>query len=149
MAGSQTDGRKAALTAATIVAVGMIAQQVAAKAARDAFFLSEFPATALPTVMIAGAAVSLIVVLVMSRAMTRWGPARVVPVVFGAESDARRTRWNVLFGGWLAGYENVYVPARRREVVERGWFTMLFGLFSHNWGPAGSHTSLLWFIHFG
>ena len=84
MAGSETDGRKAALTAATIVAVGMIAQQVAAKAARDAFFLSEFPATALPTVVIAGAAVSLIVVLVMTRAMTRWGPARVVPVVFGA-----------------------------------------------------------------
>ncbi len=93
MPSSEKSGRTAALTAATLVAVGMIAQQVAAKATRDAFFLSEFPATALPAVMIAGAGVSLIVVLLMSRAVTRWSPARVVPFVFAASGALFLAEW--------------------------------------------------------
>lgn len=67
-----------ALGAATV----MIAQQVAGKAARDALFLSHFDVSELPKAVIAGALVSLIAVFAMARALTRFGPARTVPVAF-------------------------------------------------------------------
>jgi hypothetical protein len=73
--------RTAALSA-TAVAIFMIAQQVAGKAARDAFFLSVYDATALPAVMVSAAVLSVVVVITMARAITRLSPARVVPAVF-------------------------------------------------------------------
>ncbi len=64
------------------VAVVMIAQQVAGKAARDALFLSHFDVTQLPKAVIAGALVSLLGVLAMTHLLTRFGPGRAVPSVF-------------------------------------------------------------------
>lgn len=67
---------------AIVAATTMIAQQVAGKAARDALFLSYFEVAHLPKAVIAGAIVSLAGVLGMSRLLTRFGPARVVPAAF-------------------------------------------------------------------
>ena len=93
VADSETAARRGAQAAAIAVAVAMIAQQVASKAARDALFLTHFPATSLPSVMIGGAAISLVVVLVLSRSMSRLSPARVVPVAFGASALLFAAEW--------------------------------------------------------
>lgn len=60
----------------------MIAQQIAGKATRDALFLTSYAATELPKAMIASAAISVAGVLIMSRLLVRYGPARLVPVAF-------------------------------------------------------------------
>jgi hypothetical protein len=60
----------------------MVAHQVAGKAVRDSFFLSHHPASDLPRVVIAAAAVSILLVLVSARLMGRFGPARTVPAGF-------------------------------------------------------------------
>jgi len=71
---------------AIVAATTMIAQQVAGKAARDALFLSYFDVAHLPKAVIAGALVSLAGVLCMSRLLTRFGPARVVPAAFAGSA---------------------------------------------------------------
>ena len=60
----------------------MIAAQVGGKVVRDSFFLSAFDVAKLPY-MVAGAAIgSVLAALLASRAMTRFGPNRVVPAAF-------------------------------------------------------------------
>lgn len=84
----------AVVAAATLVAFAMIAQQVAATATRDAFFLTHYPATALPPVMAGAVALSFAVVLLLSRLLARFSPARVAPCFFALNG--------VLFAGeWL------------------------------------------------
>ena len=60
----------------------MLAHQVAGKAVRDSFFLSSHPASALPVMVMSAAAVSLIFVLAFARAISRFGPRRIVPLGF-------------------------------------------------------------------
>jgi len=67
---------------AAIVAVAMIAQQIASKAARDTLFLATYDAEQLPQVMLASAGLALVGVLFVSQLVARLGPARVVPVFF-------------------------------------------------------------------
>jgi ATP/ADP translocase len=70
------------ITVATVASTAMIAQQVAGKAVRDGFFLSNFPATDLPKAMIGGAILSFIGALILSRVLSRLGPRRVTPLLF-------------------------------------------------------------------
>jgi len=80
---SSTD---AAVRAATLCAAGMIAHQVAAKATRDALFLSAFEVSALPGMFAAAAACALAVGRVSAVAMVRLGPGRLVPIAFLASA---------------------------------------------------------------
>ena len=68
---------------ATVGAAVMIAQQVASKAVRDGFFLTEYSVTVLPYMMLASAAVSFAVALVFGRLMGAFSPREVVPRMFG------------------------------------------------------------------
>ncbi len=79
---------------AALCAVLLIAQQVGSKAVRDTLFLSNFPVTKLPFMVMGAAAVSIIMVLITSRAMTRFGPAWLVPRALLASAT-------VLVGEWL------------------------------------------------
>lgn len=74
----------------------MIAGQIAAKATRDAIFLSTFSITDLPQMLIAAAVVSIIMVLVVSRGMVRWGPQRLVPLAFLASSLVYVGLWGLM-----------------------------------------------------
>ena len=76
------DEVKAAAFSASLCAAAMLAHQVAAKAARDAFFLTAFPVTMLPRITVVSAIVSVVVVLLSARAMTRLTPGRLVPRFF-------------------------------------------------------------------
>jgi AAA family ATP:ADP antiporter len=81
--------------AAAVTSGLLIAQQVAGKAARDALFLSSFDVAHLPGAMAAGAATSLLAVYLLSRSLTRHGPAAIVPVLFAASSVAFMLDWLV------------------------------------------------------
>jgi ATP/ADP translocase len=65
-------------TIAAFMAAALVGQQVAGKAIRDALFLSTFPVTALPWVMIAAALMSIGAAFVFSRAMSIRSPFRVM-----------------------------------------------------------------------
>ena len=64
----------------------MIAEHVASKAVRDAFFLSTFGPEALPTMFIVAAAASIAVVPLCARLMSARGPARVVSPAFAVSA---------------------------------------------------------------
>ncbi len=60
----------------------MLAHQVAGKAVRDSFFLSDYPASELPKMVMFSAALTVVLVLLFARAMSRFGPQRLVPAGF-------------------------------------------------------------------
>ena len=66
----------AAVTAASVVAATLVAQQVAGKAARDALFLAAFHVSSLPAMMIVSAALSALSAILFARAMRRSSPAQ-------------------------------------------------------------------------
>jgi AAA family ATP:ADP antiporter len=60
----------------------MLGHQVAGKAVRDSFFLSNYPASDLPKAVMAAAVLSILIVLIFARLMGRFGPLRLVPIGF-------------------------------------------------------------------
>jgi ATP/ADP translocase len=92
---TSSPGHRTAVAAATFAAAALIAQQVAGKATRDALFLSSFPASALPVVMIASAIVSVLAVLAFSAALQRRAPARVVPLTLAVGTVLLLAEWGL------------------------------------------------------
>ncbi len=76
-----------------IASAALVAQLAAGKATRDALFLTHFDLTLLPAAMIGGATLSAVAVLVMSRVLTRAGPARVVPATFALSALLYLGEW--------------------------------------------------------
>ncbi len=66
-----------------LAAAFLVAQQVTGKATRDALFLSNHPATALPLVMMGSALLSVVVAIVVGRLLTTRTPRQVVPALVG------------------------------------------------------------------
>jgi hypothetical protein len=71
---------------ATITSAVLVAQLIAGKATRDALFLTHFEIAQLPGAMIGAAILSALSVLVVSRALSTIGPARVLPALFCASA---------------------------------------------------------------
>lgn len=80
------DPTDAAVGAATFAAAAMIAQQVGSKAARDALFLQNFDVDLLPRALGAAALLAIPTVLIATRLLGRFGPARLVPWAFAASA---------------------------------------------------------------
>ena len=74
------DQRRSAAIAA-ISALLVISSFVAGKAARDAILLSNFSIRALPMFIAISAVLSLPIIVIAGRLMTRYGPARLVPAM--------------------------------------------------------------------
>ena len=100
---------------AAVASGAMIAQQVAGKATRDALYLSNFSATTLPPMMGVSAVVSLFVALWLARILTRYTPARVVPLGFGVGSVILLAIWGLS------------VLAPRVSAIALYLYTALFG----------------------
>ena len=81
--------------AAMLAATLMIAQHIAGKATRDALFLTTFDISALPKMMMLGAGISVVAVLLMSRLLTRYGPARLMPPLYLASALLLVLQWFV------------------------------------------------------
>lgn len=79
--------------AAAITAAAMIAQQVGGKAVRDAVFLSRYPVTALPAMILATAALSVVFALLAARVLTARGPHRMIPATFAGSAGAMVLLW--------------------------------------------------------
>jgi len=84
---------------AIATALAMIAYQVAARATRDALFLSSFSATSLPAMTIASATLSILLAFVGSKALSRFGPQRVIPIGFMGSALLLLAEW-VLLRTW-------------------------------------------------
>ena len=111
------------LTRLAMLAAGsMLAHQVAAKAVRDAAFLSAWPAERLPAMVLATAALVVASVPVFSRMLARLGPRTVVPVGFLASAAAHLVEWR-LFGDhpWLAVWIYLHVAGFGALLLSGFW----------------------------
>lgn len=82
-----------AMALAMAGASAMIAHQVAAKAARDGFFLQNFPASELPKMVVTAALASFAMAILFSRLADRFGPAKLVPRCFAFSSLLHLAEW--------------------------------------------------------
>jgi ATP:ADP antiporter, AAA family len=73
----------------------MIAYQVGARATRDALFLTHFPYRLLPAMMAATSVLAIALAYASTRALTRWGPERVVPAAFATSGILLLIEWLV------------------------------------------------------
>lgn len=80
-----------------LAAGALLAQQVAARATRDALFLSNHDVARLPAAMAAAAMLSLAGVAASSRWMSRFGPARVVPSALALSAGLLLGEWGLSF----------------------------------------------------
>jgi hypothetical protein len=76
----------------------MMAHQVAGKAVRDSFFLSNYPVSDLPKMVIAAACVTIVLVLLFARVMGRLGPYRLVPAGFFVSSVIHMAEYRTMAG---------------------------------------------------
>ena len=75
------DDTRPVVWAGAAAAALLVAQQVAGKATRDALFLSHYPASILPALMIASAAVAMAAAYGISRVLVRRPPRQVLPAL--------------------------------------------------------------------
>jgi AAA family ATP:ADP antiporter len=87
---------RSAVVAAAAASAAMIAFQVAGKATRDALFLSSFPVTMLPTMVIVSSALSVVAVLYAVRRISRQGPWRFIPGLFSISTVLLLVEWALI-----------------------------------------------------
>jgi ATP:ADP antiporter, AAA family len=115
----------------------MIAHQVAAKALRDATFLTAWPATALPLMTLATAAATVALVPTFSRVLDRFSPVAVVAGGFALSSAAHAAEWAFFDGGrWVAIVINLHVAA-----VGAILFSGFWSLIAERFDPAGARAA--------
>jgi hypothetical protein len=82
-----------AVTTAMVCAAAVGAQFVAGKAARDALFLANLDITALPAMVVATAAFSILLIALSSRAMRHVAPGTLVPAAFAVSAALLLVDW--------------------------------------------------------
>jgi ATP/ADP translocase/HEAT repeat protein len=124
---------------ATVFAATLIAQQVAAKATRDALFLSTIGVAGLPTMLIGAGVASLVLVPVSSRIMSVLGPARLVPAAFVASGLLLAGEW--LFAGWLPRLVAVlfYLQVATLNAILISWF---WSMMSERFNPRAARQKM-------
>ncbi len=115
--------KNAAVVRLSMAASGfMLAYQVASKAVRDAVFLSAWPATALPTIVIAAAVVSVAMVPLFARLLARFGPAVVVPAGFLFSAAAHAIEWRLSASNpWVAAAVYLHAAALGALLLSGVW----------------------------
>lgn len=77
-----------------MIASGLaLAQHVAARSLRDGLFLSTFSVQQLPRVMVGAALFAIPMALLVTRAMARFGPGRLTPLMFVASACGSLGEW--------------------------------------------------------
>lgn len=101
----------AAVASACVAAGLLVAQLVAAKATRDAFFLSNYPVTALPLASGVTAGLSLAGVLAFSRGMARSSPPVTMRWALAASAALLTAEWSLALAAPRLAAVAVYVHA--------------------------------------
>src|SRR5262249_31678547 len=129
----------AAVWPATVCAAALIAQQVAAKATRDALFLSIIGVGGLPAMLVAAGGASLALVPVSSRLMSALGPARLVPAAFVSSSLLLGGEW--LFAAWLPRLVAVvlYLHVATLNAILISWF---WSMMSERFNPRAARQKM-------
>ena len=124
---------------ATVFAATLIAQQVAAKATRDALFLSTIGVAGLPTMLIAAGIASLVLVPVSSRIMSAIGPARLVPAAFVVSGLLLASEW--LFAASLPRLIAVlfYLQVATLSAILISWF---WSMMSERFNPRAARQKM-------
>lgn len=86
---------RSAVLAATVTAAASIAFQVGSKATRDALFLSSFGVGALPAMVMATSLLAIGFAFLSARALTTWGPGRVIPGAFATSALLLLLEWAI------------------------------------------------------
>ena len=115
----------------------MLAHQVASKAFRDAAFLSAWPATALPGLTLATAALVLALVPVFSRLLARFSPLVVVSAGFAVSAMGHAAEWSV----YDAGRVIVVVIYLHLAGVSALLLSGFWSLVAERFDPAGARAS--------
>ena len=103
----------------------MLAHQVAGKAVRDSLFLSNYPASDLPKVVIAAAAVTVALVLIFARAMRRFGPQRLVPAGFFISSMAHVAEYRLTTGNPALWCVLIYIHVVGGAILLSGFWSLM------------------------
>jgi hypothetical protein len=93
----ESDDTQSAILAAIVTAAASIAFQVGGKATRDTLFLSILGAGHLPVMMAGTAILAIVFAFLSSRALSAWGPGRVIPIGFGSSAALLLVEWGVSF----------------------------------------------------
>jgi ATP:ADP antiporter, AAA family len=103
----------------------MLAHQVAGKAVRDSLFLSNYPVSDLPKVVIAAAAVTVALVLIFARAMRRFGPQRLVPAGFFISSMAHVAEYRLTTGNPALWCVLIYFHVVGGAILLSGFWSLM------------------------
>src|SRR4051812_44014987 len=90
------DDQRGAARIATLGALIVVAAFIVSKTARDAILLAHFNVKTLPIFIAISAVMSLPVILVAGRLMTRYGPARLIPWINGVSAVLAMGEWMLL-----------------------------------------------------
>jgi ATP:ADP antiporter, AAA family len=122
---------------AMIVAGLMLAHQFAAKAFRDAAFLSAWSPAALPPMVIATVVLLLAAVPVYARLLAAFGPHRVVPIGFLLSSLGHLVEWRLSSGHpWVAAAIYLHI-AGLGTLLLSGFWTLVSERFDPRGAKAG------------
>jgi hypothetical protein len=136
------------LRPAVAAAALLLGQQVAARATRDALFLSAFEVAALPTMTAVAAGVSLLATFAASRALSRVSPARLLPAALGASAAAFAVEWGLALVWPRPAAVAVFLHhAALGAVLVSGFWSLVTERFDphaakHAMGPIGAGASL-------
>ena len=115
----------------------MLAHQVAAKAFRDATFLTAWPATALPLMMVATATATIALVPIFSRLLHRFPPLAVVATGFALSALGHAAEWALFDGSrWIAVAIYLHLAAAGAVLLSGFW-----SLVSERFDPAGARAA--------
>ena len=115
----------------------MLAHQVAAKALRDATFLTAWPATALPLMTVATAVLTVALVPIVSRLFERYSTRAVVASGFLISAAAHLVEWKYYDSGrWIAVAIYLHQAGVTALLLSGFW-----SLISERFDPAGARAA--------
>jgi hypothetical protein len=115
----------------------MLAHQVAAKAFRDAAFLTAWPVSALPLMTVATAAVTGGLVPIFSRLLERFSPLTVVAVGFALSAAGHAVEWALYDSSrWIAVVIYLHLAGVGAVLLSGFW-----SLIAERFDPAGARAS--------
>ncbi len=115
----------------------MLAHQVASKAFRDAAFLTAWPATALPVVTLATAALVVVLVPLFSRLLDRFSPLAVVTAGFALSAVGHTAEWAFYDAGrWIVVVIYLHLAGVSGLLLSGFW-----SLIAERFDPASARAS--------
>src|SRR5258705_10147888 len=137
MTDAPTFSRRAFMRVAMATAGIMVAHQVAAKAFRDAAFLTAWPATALPLMTVATTALPVALVPVFSRLLGRFSALTVMASGFALSAAAHAAEFALYDAGrWITVVIYLHLASVGAVLLSGFW-----SLIAERFDPAGARAS--------